>query len=331
MVITRTPFRISFFGGGTDYPVWYVRNGGIVISTTINKYCYVVTRHLPPLFDYKYRIRYTKREETKTVSQIKHPSVRGCLRFLNVKYGIEMIHTSDLPANSGLGSSSAFTVGFLNSLYTLKNKKVSKKQLAVEAIYIEQKKIKENVGSQDQVAASYGGFNAIKFRQNGQISISPIKISSDRLDQLQKHIALFYTGVQRNASLIASTQIKNIPKNTNKLRSIMDIANRALKILPDNNQSLDELGKLLNDSWLIKRSLAFNISNPFIDEIYKEGISVGALGGKLLGAGSGGFMIFFIKPKLQNKIKGRLNKLLYIPFKFEDEGTKVIFHINNFI
>lgn len=324
MVITKTPFRISFFGGGTDYPVWYKKYGGSVISTSINKYCYITTRFLPPFFNYKYRVRYTFREETKSIGQIKHPSVRECLRFIGAKEGTEMVHHADLPAMSGLGSSSSFTVGFLNSLYALKGQYVSKNKLANDAIYIEQKKIKESVGSQDQVIAAHGGFNKISFDKNGHISVNPVKISKNRLKNLHDHLLLFFTGFQRYAPKIASQQIKNTPSKYTELKTMMDITNKAHELLIS-KKPLKGFGKLLHESWMIKKSLASKISNPSIDEIYSQGLSAGALGGKILGAGGGGFILFFIDPSLKTKLRSRLKKILHIPFDFESYGSQIIY------
>lgn len=222
MIITKTPFRISFFGGGTDYPVWYEKNGGSVLSTTINKYCYILCRYLPQFFSYKYRIRYTLREETRTIEEIKHPSVRECLKFLDIKEGVEMVHTSDLPAMSGIGSSSAFTVCFLHSLYALIGKIVNKRQLALDAIHVEQDLIKENVGSQDQTAAAFGGLNRIDFGGESKIAVQPITISQNKLDLLQNNLMLFFTGFSRTASTIAGEQIKQTPS---KERINFDAAN----------------------------------------------------------------------------------------------------------
>lgn len=321
MIITRTPFRISFFGGGTDFPQWYNENGGVVLSTTVDKYCYVTCRYLPPFFNYKYRIRYTIREETQTISEIKHPSVRECLKFINLNNGIELQHNSDLPAMSGIGSSSAFTVGLLNGLYALKGEMISKKQLALSAINIEQNKIGESVGSQDQVAAAYGGFNKIEFSKNG-ISVSPVTV--DKLDLLHSHLMLFFIGFPRYSSEIASKLIEQIPKKKSELREMMNLTEEAVGIL--NNGNITMFGKLLDESWKIKRSLLPQITNSFIDEIYKSGLSAGAIGGKLLGAGGGGFMLFFVPPEQKASVRSCFSKFLEVPFQFENSGSKVIFY-----
>ncbi|MBI2596257.1 kinase [Candidatus Daviesbacteria bacterium] len=329
MVISRTPFRISLFGGGTDYPIWYRKFGGSVISTSINKYCYIVTRYLPPFFPYKYRIRYTHRETTLSINQIRHPAVKETLNFLNINSGIEMVHTSDLPAMSGLGSSSSFTVGFLNSLYALLGKSVSKQQLARDAIEIEQNKIKENVGSQDQTIAAHGGLNRILFQKNGKIIVEPLAISRSRIQALEKYILLFFTGFQRRASDISAQLIKNTPNKFNELHALSKITAKAYEKLTGTNFSAQTLGKLLHENWIIKKSLASNISNQLIDEIYSEGISAGALGGKLLGAGSGGFIVFFVEPSMQKKFLRKFNKLLHVPFAFEKTGSSIIYNISD--
>jgi D-glycero-alpha-D-manno-heptose-7-phosphate kinase len=327
MIISRTPFRISFFGGGTDYPVWYEEHGGAVLSTTIDKYCYITCRYLPPFFDYKYRIRYTKREETKSIAEIKHPSVRECLKFVNLNnQGVEIQHNGDLPAMSGLGSSSSFTVGLLNTLYALKGKMTTKRQLALDAIHIEQDRIKENVGSQDQTAAAFGGFNKIEFGGQQKIMVYPVTIDWEKLDLLQKHFMLFFTGFPRNASDIAAEQIKKTQERKNELKTMMELVEEALNILNDRKDTLDNFGRLLHENWRIKRSLTSKISNPYIDEIYEVAMESGALGGKLLGAGGGGFMLFFVRPEVQPKVKEKLKKLLYVPFRFENLGSQIIYY-----
>jgi len=332
MIISRTPFRVSFFGGGTDYPVWYNENGGAVLGTTIDKYCYITARYLPPFFDYKYRIRYSKREETNTIAEIQHPSVRECLSLLNFDRGVEIQHNSDLPARSGLGSSSSFTVGLLNSLYALKDKMITKRQLTLDAIHVEQQRIKENVGSQDQTLAAFGGFNKIEFNDERKITVQPVIIDSVKLNTLQNCLMLFFTGFSRNASDIAGEQIKTIPKKKKELKSLMGIVDEAVNVLCSENGSLGEFGRLLHENWKIKRDLTSKITRPFIDEIYDAAISAGALGGKLLGAGGGGFMLFFVRTELQHKLKEKLNKLLYVPFRFEDLGSQIIYYKpdNNF-
>ena len=326
MIITRTPFRISFFGGGTDYPVYYKEHGGAVLSTTINKYCYINCRYLPPFFDYKYRIRYTLREETKNISEIEHPSVRECLKFLNAEKGIEMVHTSDIPACSGIGSSSSFTVGFLNALYALSGKMVTKRQLAREAIHVEQSIIKENVGSQDQVAAAFGGINKIEFGGDREFYVTPITIKENKLNKLQDSLMFFYTGLVRNASEIAGEQINATPSKKKELDLMVEMVDEAVNILNADSDDIDDFGRLLHESWKIKRSLTNLITNGKIDQIYDAAIKAGALGGKLLGAGGGGFVLFYVPPACQARVKEKLRNLLLVPFRFENLGSQVIMY-----
>lgn len=326
MIITRTPLRISFFGGGTDYPVWYKENGGAVLSTTINKYCYISCRYLPPFFNHKYRIRYVEREEAQTIDEIKHNSVRECLKFVNINNGIEMVHTSDIPARSGVGSSSAFTVGFLQALNALKGKMVTKRQLARDAIHVEHNLIKENVGTQDQVAVVFGGLNKIDFGGDDEFYVSPITITKERVELLQSHLMMFFSGFSRNASDIAGEQIIKTPTLKNELYEIKGMVNKAVEILNSDSCDIKDFGKLLHESWQIKRSLTRMISSNEIDAIYETARKAGAIGGKLLGAGGGGFMLLFADPEIQSKIKEKLKDILYVPFRFEKLGSQVIMY-----
>ncbi len=325
MIITRTPFRISFFGGGTDYPTWYKENGGAVLSTTIDKYCYITCRYLPPFFKHKHRIVYAKQESVNSINEIDHPSVRETLRFLKINKGVEIHHDGDLPSMSGLGSSSAFTVGLLHALSGLKGEMRTKRQLALEAIEIEQKLIGENVGSQDQTAAAFGGFNRIKFGGFEHISVTPIILKPERLEDFQSYLMLFFTDFARNASTIAKEQIKNIPNKESELKMMHQMVDQAIGIL-HGRQDLKRFGTLLNEAWNIKRTLSSKITNPTLDEIYATGIKAGAYGGKLLGAGNGGFMLFFAPPEAHQKIRNKLKKLLYVPFKYENLGSQIIYY-----
>lgn len=334
MIISKTPFRISFFGGGTDYPLWYKEHGGAVLSTSVNKYCYITCRHLPPFFEYKHRIVYSKTEHTRSISEIEHPSVRECLKFMNftdTDYGIEIHHDGDLPARTGLGSSSSFTVGLLNTLYALNGRMVTKKRLALDAIHVEQDMIKENVGSQDQTIASFGGFNKIVF-EDDQIHIRPITLNSKKSQLLQDHLMLFFTGISRTASDIAGEQIKQIPNKEKELNKIVEMVNDAICVLNGSDSDIVEFGKLLHDSWMIKRSLTHKITTYQIDKIYKTATEAGAIGGKLLGAGGGGFILLFVEPEFQHKVKEKLRNLLYVPLKFENLGSQIIYYDpeNNF-
>lgn len=328
VIISRTPFRVSFFGGGTDYPAWYRENGGAVLATTIDKYCYITCRYLPPFFQYKNRIVYSKTELVKDIAEIKHPSVRETLRFMNIDGGVEIHHDADLPARTGLGSSSSFTVGLLHALYALKGIMSTKQQLAREAIYIEQNILKENVGCQDQILAAQGGFNRIDFGGEDDFQIRPITLNDQRLELLQAHLMLFFTGFSRAASEIAGQQIKNIPQKKRELRAMHQMVGEAENILSGNNDLL-EFGKLLHEGWQLKRSLSDRISTPQIDEIYDAARSEGAIGGKLLGAGGGGFMLLFAEPEVQTRIRAKLNRFLCVPFRFDSQGTEIILYKPN--
>jgi D-glycero-alpha-D-manno-heptose-7-phosphate kinase len=326
MIICRTPTRISFFGGGTDYPAWYQDHGGLVLSTSINKYSYITVRYLPKFFDYKYRIRYYRTEETQTLEEIQHPSVRECARHLGITEGIEVVHNADLPAGSGLGSSSTFTVGMLHALYALKNYMPTKRELALEAIHVEQSLIGEAVGSQDQVAAAWGGFNKVTFGGGHVFDVDPIIIPRKKELELQENLLLCFTGFARSAPEIAQHQIKETPQRVRELDEMHSLAEEALRILTDANSSIDLFGSMLGHQWAIKRSLTAHISNPKIDEVYRTGLQNGALGGKLLGAGGGGFMLFYAPKDRHEAIRNALSSKLFVPFRFEDTGSKIVYY-----
>ena len=326
MIICRTPTRISFFGGGTDYPAWYQDHGGMVLSTSINKYSYITVRYLPKFFDYKYRIRYYRTEETQTLEEVQHPSVRECTRHLGITEGIEVVHNADLPAGTGLGSSSTFTVGMLHALYALKNYMPTKRELAIEALHVEQQLIGEAVGSQDQVAAAWGGFNRIKFGGDHIFDVDPIIIPRDREIGLQDNLLLCFTGFARSAPSIARHQIKETAQRVRELEEMQSLTDEALRVLTDGNSSLDIFGELLGHQWNIKRSLTEHISNPDIDGLYKLGIQNGALGGKLLGAAGGGFMLFYAPKERHKAIVNALGTKLFVPFRFEDTGSKIVYY-----
>ena len=323
MIISRTPFRISFFGGGTDYPAWYRKHGGAVLATTIDKYCYLTCRYLPPFFEHRIRVVYSKIEDCQTIDEIKHPAVRGVLRYLNIDRGVEIHHDGDLPARSGMGSSSSFTVGLLHALYALKGHMPSKQQLAMESIHIEQKLLKETVGSQDQVLAAYGGFNHITFLPNGEISVRPITIAAERMRELNSHLMLFYTGIKRTASNIAESYVNDIESKEQRLCMMSDMVDKGISIL-SSGQDITRFGQLLHEAWQAKRGLSSEVSNSYVDEIYDQAISAGAIGGKITGAGGGGFMLLFVPPSRQRKVREKLNKLIYVPFKFECSGSQII-------
>ncbi|MBI4551836.1 MAG: kinase [Candidatus Latescibacteria bacterium] len=324
MVISRTPFRISFFGGGTDYPVWYRQYGGSVLATTINKYCYLTCRYLPPFFEHKIRLVYSKIENCQTIDEIVHPAAREVLRYVNLGRGVEIHHDGDLPARSGMGSSSAFTVGLLHALYALQGRMASKHQLTMESIAIEQEILKETVGSQDQVLAAYGGFNHILFAPTGEIDVRPITITQDRLRDLNSHFMLFYTGIKRTASSVADSYIRDIENKKAQFETMKDLVEESLAVL-NGGQDLTRFGELLHQAWQAKRSLSAIVSNPHVDDIYDAAIAAGAKGGKLTGAGGGGFLLLFVPPDLHDRVRERLNALVYVPFRFECSGSQIIF------
>jgi D-glycero-alpha-D-manno-heptose-7-phosphate kinase len=323
MIITRTPLRISFFGGGTDYPIWYREHGGAVLSTTVDKCCYITCRYLPPFFEYHSRISYSKVENVSNNDSIEHPSVRACLQFLEIHEGVEVHHVADLPARTGLGTSSAFTVGLLLGLYALKNEMRDKHALAADAIHVEQNLLREAVGAQDQVSAAYGGFNRINFNADGTIEVSRILAAPARLLELEQHLALYFTGFSRTASEVAKEQIKATPRKERELATMLQMVGEAEAIVTSPRRSLDEFGRLLHESWKLKRSLTGNITNNSINDIYEAGLSAGALGGKLLGAGGGGFMLFFVLPQRRETLRQRLKSLLCVPVAFSQKGSQV--------
>lgn len=325
MVITKTPFRISFFGGGTDYPVWYKENTGAVLSTTIDKYCYISCRYLPPFFEHKHRIVYSRIENVRDVSEIQHPAVKAILEFCRIDKGVEIHHDGDLPARSGLGSSSAFTVGLLHSLHALKGYVSSEAQLAKEAIHIERDILKENVGSQDQVSAAHGGFNKIIFTKDDEFRTEPITLRKEKIQQLQDHLLLVFTGFSRFASEIAQEQIKNTPRKREELSSMQEMVEEAVDII-NTDRDILEFGKLLNETWRLKKSLSDKITTSVVDQIYQAALKAGAVGGKLLGAGGGGFMLLFAPPERHQKIREALKEFLEVEFAFENEGSRIIYY-----
>ncbi len=329
MIISKTPFRISFFGGGTDYPEWYHENGGSVLATTIDKYCYISCRHLPPFFEHKHRIVYSKIESVKTTEEIQHPVVRAVLSNLSITDGLEIHHDADLPARSGLGSSSSFTVGLINVLNALKGLQISKQDLAKQATYIEQEVLKETVGNQDQILAAFGGFNRIDFHPDDSFNISPVIINKDLVGQLQSHMLLFFTGLSRFSSDIARDKVSNFTNRFQELTQIKEMVDEGMSILQNPSTPIMDLGKLMHESWKLKRSLSVKVSTPKIDEIYEAGIKAGATGGKVLGAGGGGFILFFAKPENHSKIRERLKSLVHVAFHFDDVGSKIVVYEPN--
>lgn len=324
MIISRTPYRISFFGGGTDYPSWYLNHGGAVLACSIDKYAYLTCRYLPPFFDYKYRIVWSKIENCRTMEEIEHPAVRGIINYLKMERGVEIHHQGDLPARSGMGSSSSFTVGLLHALYALQGQMPGKRKLALESIYIEQEIIKEMVGSQDQVSAAYGGLNHIEFLQNGEISVKPVTITRDRITELESHLMLFYTGIMRTASVVADSYTKNIDQRKRQLRIIRDMVNEGINIL-SGYQDINMFGELLHEAWQTKRGLSDKVSNKDIDSLYEQARSAGAIGGKLTGAGGGGFLILFVPTEQRKVIREKLSHLLHVPFHIDFSGSQIVF------
>jgi D-glycero-alpha-D-manno-heptose-7-phosphate kinase len=328
MIISRTPVRISFFGGGTDYPVFYERQKGAVLGSTINKYTYVSVNTLNEFFEHNIRIGYSKTELVKNLNEILHPSIRECLKFKNISGNLDIHIFSDLPAKTGLGSSSSFTVGFLNALYALQGKRISKQHLASESCYVEQKLIKENVGSQDQFHASFGGFNIIEFNKHS-IQVRPLIISLDKIKILEEHLMLFYTGLTRFASDVIKEQIEKtaFKSNDEYLLKMLDMVYEAENTISysSNDTIVKEFGYLLDKSWQLKKKLSSKISNSKIDESYELAKKAGAYGGKLCGAGSGGFLAIFASKKNQTNIRNKLKHLLEVDFKFESQGTTIIY------
>lgn len=324
MIISRTPYRISFFGGGTDYPSWYRQHGGAVLAATIDKYCYLTCRYLPPFFEHRFRVVYSQIESCHSVEQISHPAVRETLKFLKVSRGVEIHHDGDLPARSGMGSSSSFTVGLLHALHALHGQMVSKHQLAMEGIHVEQELLKETVGSQDQVMAAHGGLNHVQFLQSGDVTVHPVVLSRERLIELDAHLMLFYTGIKRTASDVAGTYVSNLEERRLQLRIISNLVEEAMALLAS-PRSIEEFGRLLNESWQTKRSMSNVVSNTKVDEVYQEACQAGATGGKLLGAGGGGFMLLFVPVARQEAVKERLNRLIHVPFHFDFSGSQIVF------
>jgi len=326
MVISRTPTRISFFGGGTDFPEWYQENGGAVLSTTINKYSYISCRLLPPFFEHKHRIVYSKQEIANDIDEIIHPSIRETLRFMNFVEGLSIQHDADLPAQSGLGSSSAFTVGLLHALHALSGRMVSKKRLAMEAIHVEQEMIKEKVGCQDQTAAAFGGLNRIEFGSQHNIEVQPIVMGRDAFQSFQDHFMLFFTGVTRVASRIEADKVANMRMRENELRTICEMVEQACNILDKGEKGFDDFGRLLDECWRLKKQLSEKVSNPYIDTIYETALKNGAIGGKILGAGGGGFILFFVRPDDRDLLKSSLSFLLHVPFRFDTLGSQIVYY-----
>lgn len=322
MIITRTPFRMSFFGGGTDMEDYFKENGGGVISTTFDKYCYVNVRHLPRFFDYSTELSYSKMERVTDVDDIKHPAIRNAMKFLDM-HEIRLTYEADLPARSGLGTSSSFAVGMLNAFYALKGKYADKKKLADEAIYLERVLCNEFGGWQDQIAASFGGFNRINFNADGY-EVLPLIIHPERKKQLNNNLLMFFTGFTRFSSEIQKANKISASEKRAQLKEIHRLVDEAEKVLTDTDRDLDEFGYLLDRTWKLKRQTGTAVSTNSIDGLYQKGIDAGAIGGKLLGAGGGGFLVFYVQKEKQDAVRMAMKDLMHIPFEFENGGTKVI-------
>ena len=324
MIISRTPFRISFFGGGSDYPAWSREHGGAVLATAIDKYCYLTCRYLPPFFDHKYRILYSKIEMAHKAEEIEHPAVRTALLEMGIKRGVEIHHDGDLPARSGMGSSSSFAVGILHALHALEGRMRSREQLAVDAIRLEQEVLKETVGSQDQVAAAYGGFNAIRFLPDGTFSVQPVYMTPVRMAHFKRHLMLFFTGISRISSEIAATFVGTLKDRASNINRFVEMVDEGLEIL--SGGQLDDFGHLLDEAWQIKRSLSKSVSTSAVDDAYELAKGAGALGGKLLGAGGGGFLLVFVPPEHRYRVEKALKHFLHVPFDFEPSGSQIILY-----
>lgn len=322
MIISRTPFRISFFGGGTDYPAWYQKNGGAVLSTAIDKYCYLTCRYLPPFFEHRFRILYSVIETVREVNEIKHPAVRAALEKLGIRRGLEIHHDGDLPARSGMGSSSSFAVGILHVLHALEGRMCSKEQLAREAIDLEQNVLKETVGAQDQIAAAYGGINTIRFFPDGSFSVNPVFLPPVRMKEFRSHLMLFFTGLARFASEVAEKVVASFAEREASMHRTAAMVDEALEIL--RHGSLEDFGYLLHEAWEQKRGLHPAVSSSKIDATYQKAREAGALGGKLLGAGGGGFLLLFVPPNRRRHVEIALADLLHVPFEFEPLGSQII-------
>jgi D-glycero-alpha-D-manno-heptose-7-phosphate kinase len=329
MIITRTPYRISFFGGGTDYPAWYLRHGGEVLSTTIDKYCHISCRHLPPFFEHKHRIVYSVIETVQHLEEIKHPAVRAILTQARPAAGLEIHHDGDLPARSGLGSSSSFTVGLLHALAALKGRYLSKEELARDALHVEQRLIGENVGSQDQVAAAFGGLNRVEFRRSGEFDVTPVVLERKRMEHFQSHLMLCFTGLSRIASEVARSTIDNLEDRASELVTMRGMVEDALRILQDPGRPLADFGALMHEGWRLKRALSDRVSTPAIDRFYETARDAGATGGKLLGAGGGGFLLLFVAPERQASVRAALQDLIHVPFGFDEGGSRVVLYQPN--
>jgi len=325
MIISRTPYRISFLGGGTDYPGWFRQHGGAVIATSIDKYCYLTCRYLPPFFEHRYRIVYSRTEDSVAVDDIKHPAVREGIKLSGIKQGLELHHDGDLPARSGIGSSSAFAVGLMQVLHAVQSRMASKEQLAKEAINLEQNVLKENVGSQDQISAAYGGLNHISFLRNDEFVVQPIILGRERRAEFENYFMLFYTGIRRTASEVVASFVPDILTKRKQLFALQELVEAGVSLLKGNSGLLG-FGELLHEAWKTKKNLSSIVSNEDVDRSYQIARDAGAIGGKLIGAGGGGFLLFFVPPAQQKDVRLALSSLIHVPVRFEFGGSRIIFY-----
>ena len=325
MIIARTPFRISFLGGGTDYPAWYRQHGGAVLATTIDKYCYITCRYLPPFHEHRISLVYSKMEQCNLIDEIKHPAAREVLRYLKVDRGIEIHTDADLPGRSGMGSSSAFTVGLLHAVHALQGRMTGKHQLTTESIHLEQEVLKEAVGSQDQVQAAHGGLNHVQFHSHGEISVHPVTIAPQRVQEFSSHLMLFYTGIKRTAATVAEQVINSIDDRKRQLHTLKSLVDQGLAILNSQN-SIAGFGELLHEAWQLKRSLNAAVSNNEVDSLYTRAREAGAIGGKLTGAGGGGFLLLFAAPAKHEQIRNALSELIHVPIQLDFSGSQIIYY-----
>jgi D-glycero-alpha-D-manno-heptose-7-phosphate kinase len=323
MIISRTPFRISFFGGGTDFPAWYRRHGGAVLAATIDKFCYLTCRYLPPFFEHRFRVVYRKIETCQAVDEIGHPAVRETLKYLGFDRGLELHHDGDLPARSGMGSSSAFTVGLLHALHALRGEMPTRMQLAREGIHVEQDILRETVGSQDQLMAAHGGLRHVTFATDGKIAVAPVILPPQRRAELEAHLMLFYTGIIRTSSDVARSYVVRLDACTRQLHVMKELVEEGIDILTSGTD-IGAFGDLLHEGWQAKRSLSTRVSSTEIDALYERARSAGALGGKLTGAGGGGFLLLFVPPDRRAAVLQALHRQIHVPFAFESMGSQII-------
>ena len=324
MIISRTPYRVSFFGGGTDYPAWYREHGGAVLSAAIARYCYLTCRWLPPFFAHKSRVVYSIIEDVQRVEDIQHPAVRECLLELGIRDGIEIHHDGDLPKMTGLGTSSSFTVGLLHALHALRGEYRSKLQLAEEAIHVERDRCGDRVGSQDQVSAAFGGLNHVRFAPDDSIAVDPVPLPAVRMQEFQDSLLLFFTGFSRYSSEVVAEQLQNVPRKGKELAEMAAMVDQGVRILTGGGD-LADFDRLLHEGWLLKRSLSSRVSTPEIDAMYAAARQAGAIGGKITGAGGGGFLLLYVEPDRRASVRAALAKLLHVPFDLVHAGSQIIF------